>query len=285
MKKRSIGRVVGGAVGFLALVYFLVGVPIYFGQDFMIFPAPDISSEQLTHYAKRDGVKELSLVASDQTPLYGRHGQAGGRRAVLFFHGNGASVGFGRRNNSFLTGHGWDLIAVEYRGYPGSGGTPSEEGMALDAMAAWRYATETVGIESSRLVLYGRSLGGGVASRLASKVEPAGLVLESTFTSLSDVAAQKYWYFPARLLVRHPFNTMKYAPNVHCPTLIVHGTADTLVPVSHGRALAKLFDNSTYIEAPGFQHNQEAILGYQPATEAFLDLLDSVDGSTARDGF
>ncbi|MBT3220818.1 MAG: hypothetical protein HN348_17170, partial [Proteobacteria bacterium] len=250
LMKESAIKIASTVAGFMLPMVIAVPLFLFFSQGSMIFPVPTVSQEQISESARRDHVEELHLVASDGTPLYGRHGKARGERGVIFFHGNGGSVAYSGVLNAFYIERGWDFIVVEYRGYPGSGGTPSEEGIALDALAAWNYATDTLGIPSSHLILYGQSLGGGVASRLASVVSPGGLLVEASFTSLADVAAQRYPVPFARKFVKHPFNTRKYAATVTCPTLILHGTADTVIPVSHGQQLATMFADATYVEAP-----------------------------------
>ncbi|MCY2924553.1 MAG: alpha/beta hydrolase, partial [Planctomycetota bacterium] len=121
---------------------------------------------------------------------------------ILHFHGNSGDLS--NRVGLFEIFHplGLGLLVIDYRGFGRSEGSPSEAGTALDAQAAWKYLTQTRGIAPSRIVIQGQSLGGGVAAELASRVKPAGLILEATFTSLTDAAADLFWFLPVRLMMR-----------------------------------------------------------------------------------
>ena len=159
------------------------------------------------------------------------------RGTVLFFHGNAGNVG--DRIGSIRTFHrlGWNVFIFDYRGYGRSGGAPSEEGTYRDAAAAWAHLVEGRGIRPGEIVLFGRSLGGAVAAVQAVRHTPAGVILESTFTSVPDLAAGLYPWLPARLLVRFRYDTLARVPDIRAPLLVVHSRGDDLIPFAHGRRL------------------------------------------------
>jgi fermentation-respiration switch protein FrsA (DUF1100 family) len=160
-----------------------------------------------------------------------------GRPLILYFHGN--ANGLADRGERFqaLTASGDGLLAVEYRGYPGSTGSPSEVGLLSDGEAAYAKAL-ALGVPAARIVAMGESLGTGIAVDLAGRHEVGALVLDSPYSSIVDVAAARYWMFPVRLLMRDPFHSDEKIDGVISPALIVHGTADATIPI---RFAEKLF--------------------------------------------
>lgn len=156
---------------------------------------------------------------------------------LLFFHGNAGNIS--HRLESLLIFHrlGLSTLIFDYRGYGKSEGTPSEDGTYLDAETAWGYLTQTRGVEAENVVLFGRSLGGAVAAWLATRLVPGALIVESTFTSVPDLAAKIYPVLPVRLLARFRYDAKQYIARIRCPVLIVHSHDDEIIPSSHGRAL------------------------------------------------
>ena len=245
-------------------------------QRKMIFPGPEgVTPALLARLAKQLNAKELRIPTADGEMLYGWQRAAvrtGARRALLYFHGNASSVLAQIELQNLLLGEGWDFVGIHYRGYPGSTGVPSEKGVREDARAAWQWVTEELGTEPARVAIHGRSLGGGVAAHLASTVDPGALVLESTFTSLVDLAKEHYPFLPVSRLLEHRFMTRDLAEEVHCPVLVAHGSADTLIDVHHGKELARLFRADEYIEVPRLDHQDMLFVGAIAAQ--YLGFLD-----------
>lgn len=156
---------------------------------------------------------------------------------VLFFHGNAGNISHRMEYLLMFYRLGYNTFIFDYRGYGQSSGSPSESGTYLDAQAAWRYLTEAKSIPPAHIVLFGESLGGAVAARLAMDEKPAALVLASVFTSIPDMAAKIYPFLPVRLLSRFEYNTIEYLQSVTCPVFIAHSPQDEIVPFAHGRAL------------------------------------------------
>jgi fermentation-respiration switch protein FrsA (DUF1100 family) len=234
-------------------------------QRQMIFPGPvGVSLELLGRVAKQVGADELRIPTKDGETLYGWHRDAvrtGPRRVVLYFHGNASSVLGQIDLQNLLLSEGWDFVGIHYRGYPGSSGTPSEVGLHEDAMAAWTWVTEKLGTDPARIAIHGRSLGGAVAVPLAAKVGPGALVLESTFTSMVDLAKEHYRFLPMGRLLEHRFMTRDFATKLSSPLLVAHGSADSIIDVGHGKELARLFHADEYIEVPGIDHNHMLFVG------------------------
>jgi hypothetical protein len=161
------------------------------------------------------------------------------RGCILFCHGNAGNIAGRLSTIAQLHPLQMDILLFDYRGYGQSAGRPSEAGTYLDADAAWEYLTTVRRIPPRRIVLLGRSLGGPVAAWLASKRPVAGLVLESTFTSMVDMARQHYPWLPTRLLTRIRYPTLDYLRQVPCPVLVAHSPDDEVVPYPHGERLLR----------------------------------------------
>jgi fermentation-respiration switch protein FrsA (DUF1100 family) len=236
----------------------------------LVFPAPRIAKAELARAAARFGAVEVELQASDGIGLYGwRVGQHD--RLVLYFSGNGSSVGEGQLYR-WLDGQRLSTLHINYRGYPGSEGSPSEAGIRLDAQAAWAEARRTH--PANRILVMGTSLGGGVAAGLVARLDevPGGLLLESTFTSAADVGAEAYPWLPVRWMMRNRFDTLEVADQIRCPTVVLHGGADRMIGPHHGRALAEAIEGAVHVEVPGRGHN-ERLLEHPDALRALKSLL------------
>jgi hypothetical protein len=268
-----------GIVSLVAIVA-LGGIAMGLFSQFqrqMVFPGPQgVSAPLLQKIAREVGATELRIPTEDGETLYGWHRASPGasaRRVLLYFHGNASSVLGQLDLQDRLISNGWDFVEIHYRGYPGSTGVASEAGAHRDATAVWRWVTDELGTPPSQVVIHGRSLGGAVAAQLASKVSPGALVLESTFTSVVDLARKQFGWLPLGALLEHRFMTRDLAGKVQCPVLVAHGGADSIIDVNHGRQLAKLFEADNYIEAPRVDHNDVLLDGVY--ADRYLDFLDA----------
>lgn len=191
-------------------------------------------------------------------------------RHVLFLHGNGGNVSHRLYTLRTLHRLGHAVLIIDYRGYGLSPGEPSEAGTYLDAAAAWQHLVAERGVAPHDIVIYGRSLGGAIAAALATQVSARGLVLESTFTRLADLAAHRYPLLPGRLLLRMDYDTRARAPDIACPVLVAHSRADASVPYALGRRLADALPHlAAFVELEG-GHNA-AFRASGPAYHARLD--------------
>jgi uncharacterized protein len=158
-----------------------------------------------------------------------------GKPVVLYFQGNGGGLNLRARRFRQLTATGVGLIALCYRGYGGSSGYPTEAGLLQDAAAIYAFATGLYPPE--RIVLWGESLGTGVAVALAAERPVARVLLESPFTSAVDIAAAAYPFIPVRWLMKDQFRSDQRVANISAPVLVLHGVRDTVVPLSYGERL------------------------------------------------
>lgn len=203
--------------------------------------------------------EDVTFHAADGVALHAWWFEAGpDAPAVLFLHGNAGTIGDRRFQAEGILQHGVSVFLPSYRGYGRSEGSPSEEGVGLDAEAALRWLAERAGGEE-RIVIHGRSLGGAVGGGLAARHPAiAGLILESTFTDLEDMAAAVYPFIPRLLLrrLRGRFDTKGAVSRVQAPILVIHGGADQLIPVEMGRTLHREGTGDVrFMEVPGAGHN------------------------------
>lgn len=188
---------------------------------------------------------------------------------VLYFHGNGGSLRYRVERFRALTAEGTGLLALSYRGYGGSSGSPTESGLLADADAAYAFAAARYGGE--RIVLFGESLGSGVSIALAAAQKVAGVVLEAPFTSAADIGAAAYWFMPVRLLMKDQFRSDQRITRVTAPVLIMHGTGDRMVPVAYGERLFALANEpKRLLKFPGGGHSDLDVFGATAAVRAFI---------------
>lgn len=229
------------ALGLVAVLAYagIVGL-IYAVQRSLLFPA-DRARATPTEAGLPD-FEEVALVTADgeRLPAWYRP-PAPGRAVLLYFHGNGGSLRRLAPRARLLAGDGTGLLLATYRGYSGATGAPSEEGLHRDAEAAHAWLARAV--PAGRIVLYGESLGSGVAVRLASERPVGGLVLDAPFTSIADVARTLYWFLPVDRLLRDRFDSSSRIAGVKAPLLVLHGDADRVVPFALGERL--------FADAPG----------------------------------
>jgi len=189
---------------------------------------------------------------------------AGGSDApwVLFLHGNAATIAakVNIAHYGELRRLGLNVMAPEYRGFGGLEGIPTEAALGADAHAAYDYLRTVRKIPASRLVIYGWSLGSAVAVTLASEVDSAGLILEGAPASLINIGQQQYPFFPIRLLMRNPFESISRIDRVRVPILFLHSPEDAVIPISEGR---RLFDaargDKTFVEVRGGHVNPTTV--------------------------
>jgi fermentation-respiration switch protein FrsA (DUF1100 family) len=195
---------------------------------------------------------------------------SGGNPVLIYFHGNGGALVHRADRFRALTADGTGLVALSYRGYGGSTGSPSETGLIADGEAAYRFVAARYPAE--RIVLFGESLGTGVAVALAAANRIGGLILQAPFTSAADVAARVYWYLPVRLLMKDPFYSDRRIAQVTVPLLILHGERDRVVPVALGERLYKLANQpKRFVRLPDGGHNDLDEHGVLAEVRAFLD--------------
>jgi hypothetical protein len=199
---------------------------------------------------------------------------------LLFFHGNAGNITYRYDMIRMLMAIPVDVFIADYRGYGRSEGHPSEEGLYRDARGAWNHLVLERRIPPERVVLLGKSLGGAVAIDLATRVRPAGLIVQSSFTSVPDMASALMPFFP-KFLLRTQMDSLRKIPEVACPKLFIHSPADEIVPYRLGRRLFEAASESKrFYEVPGAPHNETYLVG----GEAYLEAIRVFIRSCAHTG-
>ena len=235
-KSRSMTAVIGGLVVLLFLYAGLAAI-IYFAQRSMMYFPETIHTPPAQ--AGLPEAQEIALTASDGVRLVGWHvPPREGKPVVLYFHGNGGALRYRVERFHKLIKDGIGLVAIEYRGYGGSEGSPSEQGLFADGQAAYAFAAAHY--QPEQIVLWGESLGTGVAVYLAAEKPVGRVILEAPFTSAAAVAALRYWFLPVRLLMKDQFRSDERIQNVTAPVLVLHGVNDHVVPYAMGEQMFDL---------------------------------------------
>lgn len=195
------------------------------------------------------------------------------RLAVLVAPGNAGNRLARAPLAAALAGLGMTVLLVDYRGYGGNPGSPSEDGLARDIEAARTFLIEQAGVPAERLLYYGASLGAAVVTALAAKHPPAGLILRSPFTDLPAAGREHYPFLPVRLLARDRFPVAEVVARVTAPTLIVYGTADSIVPPRQSLAVAdKAGGPVRVVVVQGADHNDASLLNGAQLIDAIAEL-------------
>ncbi len=255
-----------------------------FEKSLIFFPAPDSLPIQTGGTVGGCRFTDHVFSTEDGVNLHGRwfrsdppaDADPAPRKVVLFFHGNAGNLSGRTELMVRLAALGVEVLIIDYRGYGHSEGRPSEEGVYRDARAAWKFLILEHGIDADRVVVFGKSLGGAAAIDLASHVEPAGLIVQSSFTSVPDMAARHYPFVPAFAL-RTKMDSLSKISSIGCPKLFIHSTHDEIVPYKMGR---RLFDAAggpkTFFEVVGSGHNETLAVGGTSYLEAIRDFLETL---------
>lgn len=226
-----------------AIELFVIGAVIYglAVMSFYVLQRRLIYQPDATHYTPSDGglagVSEVILETRDGVRLVAWYSPAApGKPTLLYFHGNGAGLLNRSERIKLFASEGYGVFMPSYRGYSGSSGEPSETAIIADAALAYDYLTGK-GLTPGEIVLYGESLGTGVAVQTAASHPVAGVVLELPYTSLVDVAKSMYPFLPAKPFMVDSFNSTAHIEQVHAPLLIIHGEKDQLIPPKLGERL------------------------------------------------
>jgi pimeloyl-ACP methyl ester carboxylesterase len=228
------------AIGYLSLLWYMYR----FQTKFMFYPTRELARTPANIGLEYE---DVLMKTDDNITIHGWYipcKQAS--QTVLFFHGNAGNLGDRIEMMLLLHQLNMNVLAIDYRGYGKSEGTPTEEGTYHDANCAWEYLISSRGAKPQDIFILGRSLGGGVATELARLTKPAGLILESTFTSMPAIAQDVYPMVPARWVVHQKFDSMSKVAEIHCPVLIIHSVDDEYITIHHGRDLYKAFAENNH---------------------------------------
>ena len=262
-------------VGLCALLYLV--------QERLIFIRQPLADSARHALRALPDTVELEVAAEDGTRLHGwlRHGvengedveKAASRGLVLYFGGNAEEVSGQMFDAARLAP--WSAAAVNYRGYGLSEGRPGETALVADALAVYDRLRARGDVDPERIVVFGRSLGSGVAVQLAASRPVRAVILVSPFDSLRSLARRQYPFLPVSLLLRHPFDSLARAPRIEAPLLVLAGGRDTLVPAALSRRLHDAWGGpKRWTLIPEADHNDiQAQSPYWPAIRGFLAAL------------
>jgi len=255
----------------IAIVIYLVLVilMVVFQSRFIYFP-----ERRIYETPRIIGLpfEDVSFEASDGVKLSGwfipAEKPAG---VILFCHGNAGNISHRLDSIQIFHSLGLSTFIFDYRGFGQSDGKVTEKGTYLDAEAAWNYLVGKKQAAPSEIIIFGRSLGGAVASWLAKEHTPKGLIIESTFSSVQDIAADLYPYLPVKLLARFHYNAVDYIRRVKCPLMVIHSRNDDIIPFKHGRRLFEAaHEPKEFLEITG-SHNE----GFLTSGGFYVDGLNS----------
>jgi fermentation-respiration switch protein FrsA (DUF1100 family) len=257
----------------LVLGYLLIVAAAYLRQDRMLyFPTNDIESTPNNIGLEYD---DLTLKTKDGLDISAWHVPVeDARGTVLFCHGNAGNISLRLDSIRIFHGLGLGVLIFDYRGYGKSQGHPDEKGTYMDAEAAWAYIVDTLGVKPENVVIFGRSLGGGVAAEMALRKQSGVLIIESGFTSVPDLGKKFFPYLPVRLISRHKYETIDKVDKIKIPKLFVHSPEDEIVPYGHGTKLFKrASEPKDFLRIKG-DHNDGFMLSGKVYVEGLRDFLD-----------
>ena len=232
-----------------------------------------LQSPDITKESPKPNLDNISTIPQSESPV---------PLAILFCHGNGGNIGNRLSYLPIFQNLGLSTLLFDYRGYGDSEGKPSEIGTYQDVAAAWRYLTEEQKIPPQRILIYGESLGGAVASYWAETLEAqsikaGGLILAGTFSHVNDRAVELYPFFPVRLISRFNYQSESRLPKIKIPVLIIHSRDDEIIPFSHGEKLFKAAREPKLFTILRGGHNDamfDSLEAYRGGLAKFMELVN-----------
>lgn len=260
----------------LIILYAILVLIMYFNQaGFIYFPTKDLEGNPSSLGMPYE---DVFLNTEDGVKIHGWFvPKLGSKRVLLHCHGNGGNISHRIEMIKLYNDIGLNTFIFDYRGYGKSEGKPTEKGTYNDAEAAWKYLIEIKKFKPENIIVLGNSLGGAVAAHLAMQNKPLALILDSAFTSVTDMARIHYPFFPIGLLPVYQYPTIKMLKKIHCPVLVIHSQDDEIVPFKLGK---KLFEEAkepkTFLEIKG-SHNDGFFESYDLYKKGMSDFLKKLN--------
>lgn len=261
----------------VAIAYLVVLLAMTWFETALVYPIPPI--DRFDWHPRGVEYEEVNFTSADGTKLHGWFfPNEDDKRAILYFHGNGECVA----NNVDLMDHlrrelNAAVFIFDYRGYGHSAGRPNEAGLIADGLAAQKWLANRIGIRPDEVVLFGRSIGGAVAIGVAAEAGAKALILENTFSRLTDVAAGHFRWLPVRLLMKNRFDSLERMGRYQGPVFQSHAITDEVVPFRLGQLLYEAVgcDQKRFIEFADCYHDDPPPPEYYHQLAEFLDQLSS----------
>lgn len=229
----------GGAVAiFAAAGYLGITGLMFFEQRSILYHPNDLVPQPADFGVPEMTARRLETADGFRPLVWWVPGRDKTVPVIVWFHGNSGHIGERAGRARYFIDAGYGVLLAGYRYNAGAGGDPSEAGLLADGRAAVEFV-RAQGVRTDRIILYGESLGTGVATAMATEYRAGGLVLDMPYSSIADVARERYWFLPVRLLLRDTFDSASRMAQVRSPVLVIHGERDRVIPVEFGR---KLFD-------------------------------------------
>ena len=251
----------------LAVLYFAQRSLIYFPHGEVAAPAAvGLPQAEVVRIETEDGLDLHAWFVPAREPSE--------QRTMLVFNGNAGNRAYRARLAALFAEYGWSTLLMDYRGYGGNPGLPSEPGLERDARAALKYALSRPDVDARRIVYFGESLGAAVAVRLAVDYPPAALILRSPFSSLTDIGAHHYPLLPVRLVLKDRYPSIDRIGRVQSPVLVIAGDADDIVPMQFSeRLFAAANEPKRFVVIEDADHNDEALVTGPGVLKAIREFL------------
>lgn len=284
---RRPGLFVFGVLGLLAFGYAgAIGYLRFHEREYLFQPAERHVDASASQFALNE--TRVTYPSTDGVTLSAWIVPAGlsstARGWLLICHGNFGNIGYGQRPEFYASMRdlGLNLLAFDYRGFGESNGAPDERGLYDDAMASYEYLTRTRRVRPERLIIFGHSLGSGVAIELASRVPAAGLIVEGAYTSVADRGQELYPYLLVKLIATQRFPSLDRIPSIEIPKLFLHSPEDAVIPYAQGRRLFEAARGSKrFVDVRG-GHEDAFRIDQTIYFDAVAALLDDVTTGVAR---
>ena len=236
------------------VVTWVFGTAVVAWRYFNVAYFPDPEKASLAEAELPASAREIEVATRDGERLVAWYTPLEGRPLVIYLHGDIGNLSEAASRARGIVAAGFSMLAIDYRGYGGSTGTPDEAGLYIDADAAWEKAVE-LGYTPDRIAIVGESYGAGVALNLANRRPAAAVVVEGAYSMAADLIAERFWGFPARLIMRNRVRSDLEVAKLRTPLLLVHGEDDAIVPIRHAWNLYALASGPRdLLVAPGRGH-------------------------------
>lgn len=238
----------------LILFYVMITASLYFIQDKMLFQPSILPLDHVFEF--QHNFEEVFLNAEDGAVINAIHFKADNPKGIiLYFHGNAGDLQRWGQLTEFIVDLSYDVFVMDYRTYGKSSGTLTEETLYTDAIMCFNYIKKDY--NEDQIIVYGRSLGTGIATYVASTSQPQQLILETPYYSIVDVAERRFPFIPVKKFMNYKLPTYKFIQDVNCPILMIHGTSDYTVPYNSARELYKSSpqDQTQFVTIEGGGHN------------------------------
>lgn len=262
-------------------LYALIGAAMYFGQrKLMYHPEPQRTEPSEVGLTQ---VSERVLEAPDGEKVIAWYGKARpGQPTLLYFHGNAGSLASRSERIAKYLARGRGMFMMTYRGFAGSSGAPSEAANVADAKRAYD-ALLKEGVRPDDIIIYGESIGSGVAVQVAAEKKAAGLILDAPYTAMVELASGQYPWLPVRLLLKDRYESRSYIASITCPLLIIHGEKDEVIPVAMGREMFALAaEPKDIVTFPEAGHADHYMFGSYDAINAWIDKVRARHAGTTK---